>query len=126
MALRKLGVQEHDRHGYNEGEGGMDMVPNAGMPQSRSVTIGLSPEVDSTVRRRAAERGRPVSEYLREVIERSVMSFDEILAPIRDGFERSGLSEEELDQLFAEAREEVSAAGWDCSSSPDEDLRRPL
>lgn len=82
------------------------MDSNAETP-SKSVTIELSPEVDRTIRRRAAEQGRPVADYLREVIERGVMSFDEILAPVREGFARSGLGDDELDQLFAEAREEV-------------------
>ena len=34
-------------------------------------------------------------------------SFDEILAPIRQGFATSGLNEEAIDSLFAEAREEL-------------------
>jgi hypothetical protein len=35
------------------------------------------------------------------------LTFDGILTPIREGFAKSGLSDEELDQLFKEAREEV-------------------
>jgi hypothetical protein len=49
-------------------------------------------------------------ELVREMIEAEILaasSFDEILAPIRQGFKESGLSEEELDTLFEEAREEV-------------------
>jgi hypothetical protein len=37
----------------------------------------------------------------------SGMTFDEILAPVRAGFAESGLSEEELESLREEAREEV-------------------
>jgi predicted DNA-binding protein len=91
---------------YDQEERGQEMEKVEGS-QARAVTIELSPEVEHTVRRRAAEQGRPVADYLREVIERSVMTFDEILAPVREGFEQSGLSDDELDRLFTEAREEV-------------------
>ena len=37
-------------------------------------------------------------------------SFDEILAPFRRSVEESGLSDEELDALFREARKEASRA----------------
>jgi hypothetical protein len=37
-------------------------------------------------------------------------TFDEILAPFRDAVERSGISDEELDALFSEARREASDA----------------
>ena len=38
---------------------------------------------------------------------RSSQTFDELLASIRRGFQESGMTEEELDALFEEAREEV-------------------
>jgi hypothetical protein len=56
------------------------------------------------------ERGKSAEELVREIIQAEIQaasSFDEILAPIRQGFKESGLSEEELDELFEEAREEV-------------------
>jgi len=56
------------------------------------------------------ERGKSAEELVREMIQAEIQaasSFDEILAPIRQGFKESGLSEEELDELFEEAREEV-------------------
>jgi hypothetical protein len=59
-------------------------------PDSRAITIELSPEVERRVQSRAAEQGRPIADDLRDLIERSVMSFDEVLEPIRQGFERSG------------------------------------
>jgi hypothetical protein len=34
-------------------------------------------------------------------------TIDEILAPIRQGFAESGMTEEELDHFFTEAREEA-------------------
>ena len=56
------------------------------------------------------ERGKSAEELVREMIQAEIqaaLSFDEVLAPIRQGFKESGLSEEELDELFKEAREEV-------------------
>jgi hypothetical protein len=35
-------------------------------------------------------------------------TFDEILAPFRDAVERSGISDDDLDAFFTEARREVS------------------
>lgn len=37
------------------------------------------------------------------------MTLDETLAPIRQAVEKSGLSDEELDEIFGQARREVSA-----------------
>lgn len=56
------------------------------------------------------DRGKSSEELMREMIQAEIQaasSFDEILAPIRQGFKESGLSEAELDGLFEEAREEV-------------------
>jgi hypothetical protein len=83
------------------------MATTTDAPAPRTVTIELSPEVDETVRRQAAAQGRPVAEYLRDVIERNVRTVDQILAPIREGFDRSGLDDDEIDRLFQEAREGV-------------------
>jgi hypothetical protein len=83
------------------------MATTSEAPAPCTVTIELSPEIDETVRRQAAAQGRPVAEYLRDVIERSVRTVDQILAPIREGFDRSGLDDHEIDRLFEEAREGV-------------------
>ncbi len=56
------------------------------------------------------ERGKSAEELVREMIQAEIQaasSFDEILAPIRQGFKESGLSEEEIDELFKETREGV-------------------
>src|SRR5262245_20948750 len=53
------------------------------------------------------ERGKSAEELVREMIQAEIQaasSFDEILAPIRQGFKESGLSEEEIDELFKETR----------------------
>ena len=59
---------------------------------------------------KAQSFGQTTTDYLRNLIEADLVvsrSFDEILAPIRQGFQQSGLREDELEALFEEAREEV-------------------
>src|SRR5205085_7218237 len=56
------------------------------------------------------QQGKSPADFVRELIEVQVLaskSFDEILAPIRQGFEESGMTEAELDELFTQARKEV-------------------
>ncbi|MCI0489011.1 MAG: hypothetical protein L0229_20655 [Blastocatellia bacterium] len=51
-----------------------------------------------------------MSEYIEQFITTDLPAaefFDEILAPIRKTFQESGMSEDELEALFEEAREEV-------------------
>lgn len=65
--------------------------------------------------KKVRERGGDRSSYIREVLEKDLReeapsattSFDEIAAPIRQDFQASGMTEEELDTLIEEAREEV-------------------
>ena len=72
-----------------------------------TVTLELEPEVESLLEKRARAEGCDVKGYVEKLVERDVnreRTFDEILAPFRDAVERSGISDEELDTLFAEAR----------------------
>jgi hypothetical protein len=90
------------------------------------LTIDLSPETEQKLKERAARSGLDVGAYARQLIEEGLnggqkladvssatdtpeatRTFDDILAPIRAGFAKSGLTGEELDRLFQEAREEV-------------------
>ncbi|MEJ7860805.1 MAG: hypothetical protein WKF90_04110 [Pyrinomonadaceae bacterium] len=83
-----------------------------------TITIDLPSEVESKIKTQASNDGVKVEDYVktlikeasdrRERIERdSEKSFREILAPIHKGFEESGMSEDEIVQMFEEAREEV-------------------
>jgi hypothetical protein len=88
-----------------------------------TVTITLTPETEEQLRQRAAESGQTLEAFLQELVERearggngtaapeaappAVRTFDDFLAPVRKGFEDSGLTEEELTGLFEEAREEA-------------------
>ena len=82
-----------------------------------AVTLHFNPETERKLREQAAGLGLTLEVYLERIAEREVMngpgpppqppSFDEILAPIREGFAQSGMSEDELTALLGEAREEV-------------------
>lgn len=56
------------------------------------------------------DAGKSAEEYVRTLIEVEVLArrpFSEILAPIRQSFKESGMTEEELDALVERARERV-------------------
>jgi hypothetical protein len=86
-----------------------------------TLTLDLPPELEKKLRERATASGQDVAGYLYRLIERELRggngggplatsagkTLDQILAPIREGFQQSGLTEEELTALFEEAREEV-------------------
>ena len=86
-----------------------------------TITISLPPEVEESVKSQAAKDGVPLEDYVESLVEEATRrrdridvlaekSFDEILAPFRRNVEESGLSDEDLDTLFREARKEASRA----------------
>ena len=78
-----------------------------------TVTLELEPEVESRLEKRAKDNGFDVNGYVKKLIEKDVnreQTIDEILAPFRKSVEESGLNDEELDNLFTEARKEVYKA----------------
>jgi len=83
-----------------------------------TITIDLPSEIEEKVKMQASHDGLKLEDYLKSLIEEtanrrervkrsSESSFDEILAPIRKGFDESGMSEDEILEFFEEAREEV-------------------
>jgi post-segregation antitoxin (ccd killing protein) len=75
-----------------------------------AITIHFAPEVEAQLQERARRSGVDVTTYIYQVVEKDLherRTFDEILEPIRQGFEESGLTEEELEALFEQAREAV-------------------
>ncbi len=83
-----------------------------------TVTLELEPEVEMTASEQAKEKGLPLAEYVESVVKETVLkrrrvqqlsekSFDEMLKPFRDEVEASGMSEDELDELFTQARREI-------------------
>jgi len=75
------------------------------------LTITVADETKSALEQRARERGySDVSKYVERLISTDLLaakSFDEILAPIRQTFQESSVSDGEMEALFEEAREEV-------------------
>jgi len=73
--------------------------------------ITLSEKATSALEERARERGcDDVNKYVEQLIATDLLaaqSFDEILSPIRKTFQESAMSEDDLDALFEEARDEV-------------------
>jgi len=71
---------------------------------------GLSEAVVEAVSRRAEEVGVATGDYVRYLIEEDVASplnARLLYAPVREQIKASGVSEEELDALLEEAREDV-------------------
>ncbi len=78
-----------------------------------TLTIELTKEVEERLKNRAKASGfEEVSEYAKKVLKddtNKMRTFDEILAPFRENVEKSGISDDELDELFTKARKEVFA-----------------
>ncbi len=80
-----------------------------------TVEVGIPKEVMARLTARARACGRGVSEYLRGLIEQDLAAgprrpsptLDEILAPVHEDFERSGMTEDELYDFLEELREQV-------------------
>jgi hypothetical protein len=93
-----------------------------------AITISLRPETEQKLRQYAAESGYTLEGFVQQLVERlcrgadggqvvqhgqtkdhlhAGMTFDEILAPVRRGFQESQMSDEDVDALFSEALERV-------------------
>lgn len=86
-----------------------------------TITIDLPPDVEESVKTQAAKEGLPLEDYVMALVQEGTKRrdridllaekpFDEILAPFRRNVEDSGMSDEELDDLFGDARKKVSRA----------------
>ena len=79
--------------------------------QTETIEItGLPEGTTEAIRELSQSKGKSADEYLRTLIEAEILSqktFAEILAPIREGFRKSEITEEQLDDLFEEARQKV-------------------
>ena len=83
-----------------------------------TITVDLPPAVETKVKLQAAHNGIRLEDYVASLIAEAsarqdriealaAKPFDEILAPVRQGFKESGLAEDEIMAMFTEAREEV-------------------
>ena len=71
---------------------------------------GLPPGTKKAIEALSQSKGKSAEEYLRMLIEAEILSeqtFTEILAPIRESFRESGMSEQQLDALLEDARDKV-------------------
>jgi hypothetical protein len=86
-----------------------------------TVTLELEPEVELTASEQARAEGLPLAKYVELVVRDAIFKrqraerlakkpFDEILKPFRDEVEASGIGDDELDNLFQQARHEASKA----------------
>ena len=77
-----------------------------------TLTINLPKDVGTALEKRAQTSGRDSAEYVEDLVTKEVNtpSLDEILAPFRREVEESGMTDDELDTLFTEARKEVFKA----------------
>lgn len=86
-----------------------------------NITIDLPPDVEASAKTQAAKEGLPLEDYVISLVEEGAKRraridllaekpFDEILAPFRRNVEDNGISDEELDGLCTDAREEASRA----------------
>ena len=92
-----------------------------------TITISLPAEVEESVKSQAAKDGVPLEDYVESLVEEGARkrnridllaekSFDEILSPFRRSVEESGISDEDLDEVFRQARKEVHSARKERSS----------
>ena len=75
-----------------------------------TVVLDLKPETEKALQKKARAKGFEVKNYVEILIQKDIetdaeKTFDEILAPIRKGFEESGMSEDEWMELFENERE---------------------
>jgi len=91
-----------------------------------TITISLGRDTEKKLLQAAAETGQTVESYVGQLVEREVQSggqrastppsppaarasgttLEDILAPVHDEFERSGMTEEGLTQFLTETRDE--------------------
>jgi hypothetical protein len=82
-----------------------------------TITIELRPEEERMLRERARKSGQELPEYVHRLLEEHIRSaphpeaapktFDQILTPTREGWQQSGMTDEEIDDLFQQELQEV-------------------
>jgi hypothetical protein len=75
------------------------------------LSIPISSETESRLRRLADAAGKDVKEYVSQMVEQAAArsSMDELLVPLRRQFSESGTSEEQLLGEIEEARDQYRA-----------------
>ena len=80
------------------------------------ITIAVSPEVENILAQKAAAQGKDIKAFVENLIATQALrpSLEEILAPVRQDFAVSGLTEAELDALVEGERQ----AMWEEKHGP--------
>ncbi len=76
-----------------------------------SLTVTLPSDLEAQVQQAAAKNGCGAEQYVLDIIKKALLkpSLDEILAPVREQFAHSGITEEEFDKLVEDERQAI----WD-------------
>ena len=75
-----------------------------------TITLRLSSEEERRLLERATESGQDVASYVYRLVQKDITrpsTLSEILAPVREDFRRSGMTEDELGSLIEEVRDEA-------------------
>ena len=70
------------------------------------ITISVQPKIVDILAQKAAAKNQDVKEFIESMVERQAVkpSLDEILAPMREDFAKSGMTVDELDTLIKNER----------------------
>ena len=77
-----------------------------------TLTLELKPETEEAVRERFGDNGFRLNLYVESLIHRDIdrtKLLDERLKPVRDQFEKSGMTEDELDEFMNGVLKKVRA-----------------
>lgn len=76
---------------------------------NEQMTIDLPVEVKAALQRKAEATGKDVRVFVQDMIKKQALrpSLDEVLAPVRQEFEKSGMSEDDLDSFMNTVREKA-------------------
>ena len=80
-----------------------------------TISITLTPDQERTLEELARQDGKDPSVYVNDVVtaylngarSKGEKTFEEILTPIWEGWQRSGMTEDEVDDLFGQELQEV-------------------
>jgi hypothetical protein len=77
-----------------------------------SITVSLSPEVEASLKSRAAAAGEDVASYTAKLLESIAhpRSLEELSGPVQKRFIESGVTEEQLGEELEKAKHEMRAA----------------
>lgn len=76
------------------------------------MSIVLKPETEALLIDRAAAKGYNIDDYIKKLVEEDrskTRRLEEIFAPLHKEVKESGITDDELDEIFTEARREYYA-----------------